>query len=319
MASPQNSPATPTNHGYTAGSAPLVPQNGITVRPLCWGSIFAGAVAALAVHLLLTILGLGLGLEIVEPATNPDGGSEFSVGAGIAWSLSALIALWLGGWIAGRLIPEASRRLGGLHGFLVWSLATVVTISALSTGAGMLAGSVARLTGQALGSTAEALAPAAAAGGDALGQFARDNSNVFEGFVQELQPGDQGGQPNSASTREVSWALVRYFTQPADQRGAEAKNALVRSIAESTPLDEAAAREKVDQWIASYDRIEADMKALADRAALEARAAAETASGYITATAIWTFIAFVIGAVASAWGGAMGARSRRLHDTGAVA
>jgi hypothetical protein len=314
---PSNPPVGPG--GVVTGVAPRLET---VVPPLCWGAVIAGAVAALALHLLITLFGVGLGLQIVEPATNPEGGEEFSIGVGIAWSLSALLALWVGGWIAGRLTPDANRGLGGLHGFLVWSLATVVTVIGLTTGAGMLAGSVARITGSALGNTAQAVGMVAEGTGNALGEAAEGGGGMVDAFVEELMPdsapsGQEAAQLSARATREISASLLRFFAQPGDQRAGEAKDVLVRSIARNTPLQEAEIRRKVDEWVASYDRIEEDMKAVASRAEETAREAGETASDYVTTAAVWTFIAFLVGAIAAAWGGTTGARSRRVHDAGA--
>lgn len=330
MPSPATIPPTITPSSYTSSvtGVPVgVPP--AVARPLCWGAVLAGAVAALSVHLLITLFGVGLGLQIVEPATSPDGGQRFSIGVGIAWAVAALLALWTGGWVAGRLTPESNRRLGGIHGFLVWCVATVVTLFALGSGTGMLAGAVARVTGKTVGATAQAVAPAAKSGGEAVSQFAQNNSNLLESYARELVPvapaGGAQGQPGQAqapdarATREVSWALVRFFSLDPAQRNAEARSTLVRAIDENTSLDEPEASRRVDQMIASYDRVQTDLKQMADRAEAKARAAADKASDYVAHAAVWTFIAFVVGAIAASSGGASGARARREHDAGAVA
>jgi hypothetical protein len=273
------------------------------------------------------LFGIGLGLQIVEPATSPEGGQRFSIGVGIAWSVAALLALWAGGWVAGRLTPESNRRLGGIHGFLVWSLATVVTLFAIGSGAGMLAGTVARITGRTVGAAAQTVAPVAQAGGEAISQFAKQNSNILESFTRELVPGgapEQGGseQQTAAATarasREISWALVRFFSAEPAQRGSQ-RAELVRAVDEHTQLDETQANQRVDQMIASYDRVQADLKQMAERAETKAREVGEKASDYATHVAVWTFVAFIVGAIAASMGGASGARARREHDAGAVA
>src|SRR4051812_44857616 len=93
-------------------------------RSLSWRAIIAGTVAGLAIHLLLTMLGLGLGIGSLEPLTDQNPVAKLGLGAGIAWCVSALIALFSGGWVAGRFAPSDYKLSGTLHGFLVWSLAT---------------------------------------------------------------------------------------------------------------------------------------------------------------------------------------------------
>ena len=328
MPSPNIIPPTVSQSSYASPAAGVtVRPEHVVVPPLCWGAILAGAVAALSIHLLVTLFGIGLGLQIVEPATNPEGGQRFSIGVGIAWSVAALIALWAGGWVAGRLTPESNRSLGGIHGFLVWSLATVVTLFAIGSGAGMLAGTVARITGRTVGAVAQAAAPAAEAGGQAISQFARENSNLLQSFTQELVPGvssetnpppRQDGAAKARATREISWALVRFFSAEPSARGAQ-RAELVRAVDEHTEMDQAQANERIDQMIASYDRVQADLKQMAERAETKAREVGEKASDYATHAAVWTFIAFIIGAIAASMGGASGARARREHDDAAIA
>lgn len=291
----------------------------VATPPLCLGAVFAGAVAALAVHLLATLFGIGLGVQIIDPLRDAEPAQNFSVGVGIAWSVSALIALWIGGWVAGRVAPEPTRGLGGLHGFLVWSLATVVVLFALTGGASMLVGGVARLTGGAVKQTAQAVAPAAESGGDLLARFAGPNTGLIQSFARELSPasapsGGQAPAPDARAMREISWALLRFFSQDPAERSGDARAALVRAIDEHTPLDQAEASRRVDRMIASYDEVQRDVKEMTNRAETKAREAAEAASDYVTHAAVWTFVAFLVGAIAATWGGSVGARSRQNHD-----
>lgn len=290
-----------------------------TVRPLCWGAVLAGAVVALSAHLLITMFGLGLGLQMIDLTTDPEPGRKFSIGVGITWTISALLSLWLGGWIAGRLTPEPNRRLGRVHGLLVWSVATVVMAFAVTSSSGLLLGGVAKLTGEGLAFVGQQAVPAASAAGDFVKRTVDANPDLLGSFAHEVAPagaGPEGRPANPAAYREVSWALVRFFARDKNDRPEEAKNALVRAVATATGGDELQAREKVDAWIASYDRIQADLADLAKRAEVRARETAEAASGYVTHVAVWTVIAFLVGAIAAAWGGSSGARCRREYDAG---
>ncbi|MFT3830793.1 MAG: hypothetical protein QM691_13905 [Opitutaceae bacterium] len=294
-----------------------------TSAPLCWGAIIAGAVAALSAHLLITTFGIGLGVQMIDARTDPDPAKHFSVGVGVVWSISALLSLWLGGWVAGRLTPEPSRGLGRLHGVLVWSLGTVVLAFAVTTSSGLLLGGVAKLTGEGLAFVGQQAGPAVgAAGGDFVKRAVESNPDLIGSFVREAVPesrdtptGDAPqAQANPAAQRELSWALVRFFARDKNDRPAEARAALVRAVASATGVDEAQASQRVDSWIAAYDQVQADLADMARRAEERAREAAANASGYVTHAAVWTVVAFLIGAIAAAWGGTGGARARREYD-----
>lgn len=297
----------------TKPAATAVAINSEESQPLCWGAVLAGAVFALSAHLLLTLLLTGVGVQMADPLTEPEPGQTFSIGMGIVWSISALLSLFIGGWVAGRLTPEPSRGLGQLHGALVWSVATVATALIFTSSAGMLVGGAAKLLGR--GAEAAGSGVTAVAGSDFVGRLVEENSDVLGDFTRELIPAAEGADtPSPEAVREVSWALVRYFGEDAETRSEETVNQLVQTIARHTEMSEAEARERVNELTASYEQIQRDLAALAERAAQKAREAAEAASDYVTHVAVWTFLAFVVGALAAAFGGATGARSRREHE-----
>lgn len=106
-------------------------------RRISWGAIFAGVVVALAVQLLLSTLGLGIGAAILDPASPGDPGA-WSIGAGVWWVITGLISLFVGGWVAGHLATNPDRRDGALHGLVTWGLATLVGVWLLTTTVGAL-------------------------------------------------------------------------------------------------------------------------------------------------------------------------------------
>lgn len=118
----ESAPGTPVN--------PLPPSTPFSdpwvFYRLSWGSIFAGAFVAISIHLLLTALALSFGLAI-GPDLRAEHPVGLTAGAGIAWTLSCLISLWLGGWLAGRTAGHGYGNIGGLHGITVWGVVTFVS------------------------------------------------------------------------------------------------------------------------------------------------------------------------------------------------
>jgi len=102
-----------------------------------WSAVFAGAVAAVSTWMLLELLGLGLALLVLD-ADDIDGVRSFAIGTTI-WSLLApLIALVVGGYLAGRLASHYDRLVAGLHGALVWALTTALGVVAIAFAISML-------------------------------------------------------------------------------------------------------------------------------------------------------------------------------------
>lgn len=125
-----------------------------------WSAVFAGAAVACGIWILLQVFGMGAGLAAVD---TDNAGSLKGVGIGTTvWSLLApLIAMFIGGYIAGKLAGSRDEKLGALHGVVVWALtsvlgvlATVSLVSALVAGAARAGGAAVSATGSVVSSAA---------------------------------------------------------------------------------------------------------------------------------------------------------------------
>src|SRR6185437_5960645 len=105
-------------------------------RRVSWGAIFAGAIAVIAVESLLNLLGAGVGAATINPQQGQMPGQGLAVGAVIWFVLSWILALFIGGWVAGRLADNPSKRDGALYGFVTWALASLALVFMLSTAVG---------------------------------------------------------------------------------------------------------------------------------------------------------------------------------------
>jgi hypothetical protein len=79
------------------------------VRRISWGAVIAGAAVTLAVQLFLGVVGIGIGAATVEPLTEQSPMAGIGLGAGIWFAVSTLIALYVGGWVAGSLSPLLTK------------------------------------------------------------------------------------------------------------------------------------------------------------------------------------------------------------------
>jgi hypothetical protein len=112
--------------------------------PVAWSAVVGGVFVALVVHILLNLLGAGIGASSMEVRTPTQGeGQAIGWGAFAWWSISGIIAAFAGGWAAGLLAAGAGSPNGALHGFLSWAVTTVVVI----TGAAIATGTAAAALG----------------------------------------------------------------------------------------------------------------------------------------------------------------------------
>jgi len=153
-------PDTPRSRGDSDAPhvSPVTPDEDmrtILINRVSWGAVFAGVVIALATQLILNLIGIGIGAATFDPASsaNPSA-TTFSVGAGIWWTLSGIIAALAGGYAAGRLAGQPKQSSGGWHGLTAWALATLVIVALLTTTAGAIAGGALRFLGTVAGGAA---------------------------------------------------------------------------------------------------------------------------------------------------------------------
>ena len=84
-----------------------------------WSAIAAGAMIALAVYFLLTLLGLAIGLEV---AVQNDGNVSMGSPAAIYSIFTLLLAMFLGGWAVSRLAVGESKLEAILYGVILWGV-----------------------------------------------------------------------------------------------------------------------------------------------------------------------------------------------------
>ncbi len=115
-----------------------------------WGPIWAGVLAALTTLLLMSALGIAIGLTAINAgAAAAEGAPPAGTGtASAVWgSISAIVAFLVGGFVAGRTSAVFDRNWGAWNGALVFMLALPLTLLLASQGLGMLVGALSNFSG----------------------------------------------------------------------------------------------------------------------------------------------------------------------------
>ena len=272
-----------------------------------WAAIFAGAVSAAVLSLILLVLGAGLGFASVSPWRG-EGLSAGNLGiSAILWiTFMSIAASGIGGYIAGRLRSRWTSLHHNevyfrdtAHGFLAWGVATLLTASLLTSAVGNVISGGAKIGAAAVGGVA---ASAAAVANSDVG----DNSNLGGQYFldQLLRPSTSGDielkEPSDQVKREVATILanaVRTQSLPDDD-----ERYLIRVLAKHTGISEQEARARINDVYAKLKELEVAAKEAADKAA--------SASAYAS---LWLFISLLIGAFVASLMATYGGRCRDTY------
>lgn len=290
---------------HISGAPPISPALGaedvrtIMLSRISWGAVFAGVVVALVTQLVLNMLGLGVGASTLNPvAGDSPSATSFSIGAGIWFAVSGILAALAGGYAAGRLAGIPNESTAGWHGLTTWALATLVIFYLLaSTLGGILGGAYRGVTSvlsgatSAIGSTAQAAAQVAAPSVSHM-------TDPFSSIEQSLRSAVPGNDPTAL--RDAAIAAVRATVTGDQQHAEEARERAAQAIAHAQNTSVEDARKQVQQYEQQY-------RQTVDQAKQQAAQAADTATKTVSRAALLGFVTLLLGAIASWFGGRMGA------------
>ncbi|MBV9748662.1 MAG: hypothetical protein JO157_07600 [Acetobacteraceae bacterium] len=268
-----------------------------------WGAIFAGIASALAIDLLLYILGVGVGassLSVLNTAQNPSAGG-FSIDASIWLVVSGIIASFVGGIVAGRLCGAGSRSTAAWHGFVTWAATTLAVAYLLATAAGGLLGG----TFSALGATLSGFGKAAASSvsGAVSGAATGAAQNGAGGDALQAQVRRLVNPNDAQSVESDITSYIRASANGNQQAASAAQDRAVNDLARVANVSQDEAKTRIQQAAQQYQQT-------LDQAKQEAAKAAQAARSGVAQAGIYGFVALVIGAIAGWIGGAAGAPRR---------
>ena len=188
------------------------PEDGLVAKRISWAAIIAAVIFALALQLVLNMIGAGLGFSAIDPLQGETpSATTFSIAAGIWMVVSSIFALFAGGWLASYLAGVTRDEDGTLHGLVTWGLSALFVVLFLMTMFGSLLGS----TLNGLGYGAAAAAP-------------------------------QVAQSGTATSAPVSEEDIRVLINQLISEGST-KEALVDTVVARTKMSRAEATEAVEQ------------------------------------------------------------------------
>lgn len=281
----------------TAAATAEAPQSAVS-----WAAILAGAAAAMAVTLVMALLGSGLGLAVVSPWGGGASVTTFAVSTVIWLVVMQWVASAFGGYITGRLRTQWTGIHNDevffrdtAHGFLAWCIATILVAVILSSAVGAVVSQGVQSATALVSGAAQGAAQGAT---QSAGSSDADPSGYFIDLMFRPTPGTTAPAAAPADGAAVRGEVSRILIQDvaAGEFPAADKAYLVQLVASRTGLSEADAEKRVT-----------DVLAQIEAAKTKAKEAADTARKAGLTTALLTVVSLLVGAfiaaVAAAYAG----------------
>lgn len=280
---------TPISAPAGARTAPATPASlsKWSGQTISWSAVFAGALAALALSIVLVVLGSAFGFGAMSPFAG-DGLSAATIGiVTVIWLIfTQIFASIAGGYIAGRTRVRWSIHKDEVyfrdtvHGFLTWAVVSAAMFGMAALAAGGGAFTATAVTSAAIASTEDAPSPA----------------SIITDRLYRSPGADLDGQ---LSSREVADRLVIRAIDDEFAMTPDDRNWLIEDVGARVNIDRAGAEARVSTALN-------DITAARD----EAREAVDTARATSAALAIATALAMMIGAFVASIGAVFGGRER---------
>ncbi len=274
-----------------------------THRRVSWPALFAAVFVAIAVELLLSILGVAVGLGLMSPqaGATPEA-SNLGIGAGVWWFVSTLIAFGVGGFVAAWLAGIATRFDGMLHGVVTWAIATMIAVYLLTTALGGLLGGAFSVVGGALSAAGAGVRAAASQMAPASAVTPETPQIQAEAYLHPTDTDASAMNPQQARAA-IAGELPTYLAGGAGAAAAKAR--IIAIMAAQMKISQADAAKR-------FDQIQARATETREQAIRTTRTAATASAGAASMGSYLIFGVLLLDLIAAAIGGSLGLPRRRV-------
>jgi hypothetical protein len=294
-----NPPNTPRNRGeddapHMSPATPDEDARTILLNRVSWSAVLAGVVVALVTQVILNLIGIGVGAATLDPTAGAEANPSatgLSIGAGLWWALSGIIASAAGGYTAGRLAGRPQESTAGWHGVTAWAFTTLLVFYLLTSTMGGLIGGAYRTVADAAGGIASA-------SGTAIQTTALRVADPFASIEQAVRGASGGNDPATLRETAVTAMRAALTGDQAQAQAARERAAQAIAQAQSIPIDQA--RTQVQQYEQQY-------RQAVEQGRQRAIATAEVARRSVATGALLGALALILGAIAAWFAGRMGA------------
>ncbi len=288
-------------------------------KSISWSAVFAGVVAAMALQVVMGLLGVGIGAANINPMYDADPLKGIGTSASIWFLVSGIIALFGGGWVAGRLagIPRAADS--ALHGFIAWGLSTLAVVYLLGTTLGALTGGAFKVLGSSVAAVTTGAGALVSAAGSSAVDTAKDQLNKsgvsmdLSDFQTEAgtllrQTGKPELSPDNPENQSVTDVISRFTKSPDGTLNAVDREAVRNVIVSRTGKTPEVADQTISSLQQSYQTAKQKFEQTKVQAEAKTREIAQKSAEGLSRGALWAVLAMLLGASAASTGGYLATR-----------
>ena len=262
------------------------------MKKISWASIWAGTLIGIVVLILLNMLGLGIGFSSLDIQEERNPASGLGIGSAVWYIVSSLVALFVAGWVSGRLAQTRRIFDGALHGILTWCIITLASLYFLTTTIGSIIGGAGRLVSGTISSVSQ--------GSGKLLEMASPE------IKNQLGDMDFTDMKNNGTAEQAIELLRKADGDPAKVN----RNELATVIMNQTGKTREESLMSADTLLTKYKHAAAKFQVKKDEVITKAKKTGDDIADGASKAFILSFFAFLIGAVAAGFGAKLGTESK---------
>jgi hypothetical protein len=316
------------------------------ISRLSWSAIISGVFIAIAIQLLLSFLGLGIGFGSINPLEEAKPFSGLGTGALVWWIVTMLISVFSGGWVAGWFSNHIQKTDLILHGLLTWCLLTFLNMYLITSSVGKVVGGVGSVITKGFSLAGEGIKAAAPEAGKLIKDQLGADDNTLGKMKQEaelllkqtgkkeLQPGALNKKIDKASgqgkstgkavledpgeaQQKINVLFSKLFSENDSTFNAVDREALVNIVKNRTGKNQAESEQIVENWVNTLKAAKEKVKEVKMQAEHKAREVGNEMASALSKFAIFSFIGMILGALSGSFGAVL-ASKRRLKIIEAI-
>jgi hypothetical protein len=271
------------------------------ISRISWAAVFGGTLIMLITLMLLSLLGIGIGIGSINPMEESQPFKGVGTGALIWWVISNLIAVFAGGFTAAKLTNLSYKSSGILHGLLSWSLYTLISFLLMTTAIGGIISGVGGAVSKSLSAVGKGVSQVA----PLANQLNTDKiSRAIQNELSQNRDVQGMGSQSGEQKFDIDLPAVAQdvFIQNGKFNTDVDREKVVQAVADNSSLSGPDAERAADVIIQQYNQLKPQLEQLKQKAEETSQQVANT----VSKVSIWAFVALVLGALTAAFSGNLG-------------